>query len=397
MPGSQTIYCTILSTNYLPRALALAESLRRQEDGSILRILFIDVDDDAKLPQVEGVQCLSTSFLELPRASVLRLATIYELVELATAVKPLLLKRLLQDAEQVAYLDPDTYVLSPMVELAPALAASEGGILLTPHFLASPPPEAEYGDGHMLLVGVFNLGFCAVDRRAFEFLDWWWGHLENECLYDPLYGLFVDQKWLDMGSVLFKAATFRHSGYNVGVGNLLERPLGLDVDGYYNVANGERMRLFHFHAFDSSAPEKLSTRFRNAEEHALEDDTVVVQLCKEYAAVLSSYEQSLPPAPPYPYAADTKGRRLSRLLRRAYRAESLAGKTLPCPFEPGDADAFSAWRRRALTSVAKTVVDDAAKAVRVIVPEEYDRLKRRFPAVAAKLRSRFFGGPGLWS
>ena len=77
----------------------------------------------------------------------------------------------------------------------------------------------------MLLVGVYNLGFCAVDRRAREFLDWWWSHLSNECLYDPLSGLFVDQKWMDIGSTLFEAGNFRHSGYNVGVANLPERPL----------------------------------------------------------------------------------------------------------------------------------------------------------------------------
>ena len=60
----------------------------------------------------------------------------YDLVEFATAVKPLLLRALLQTTEQVFYLDPDTFVTSPMTELGPALEASSGGILLTPHFLS---------------------------------------------------------------------------------------------------------------------------------------------------------------------------------------------------------------------------------------------------------------------
>ena len=54
-------YCTILSTNYLPKALALAESLRRHEGGAILRILFIDVAEDDGLPALTGVECLSTA------------------------------------------------------------------------------------------------------------------------------------------------------------------------------------------------------------------------------------------------------------------------------------------------------------------------------------------------
>jgi hypothetical protein len=253
-------YCTILSMNYLPKALALAESLRRHEDGATLTILFTDIARDEDLPQLHGVVSRSTAMLGLTEREVLDLATGYDLVELATAVKPLLLKTLLEDAEQVYYLDPDTYLTSPMVELSDALAASVGGILLTPHFLLPTPPERGKNEGHLLTVGVFNLGFCGVDRRARDFLDWWWGHLKDECLYDPMAGLFVDQKWMDIGSTLWQAASLRHSGYNVGVTNLPERPLALDDDGFYNAANGERLRLFHFHAFDASTPEVLSKR-----------------------------------------------------------------------------------------------------------------------------------------
>jgi len=49
-------FCTILSTNYLPKALALAESLRQHEDGS---------------PQLDGVVCLNTQVLGLPERTVL--------------------------------------------------------------------------------------------------------------------------------------------------------------------------------------------------------------------------------------------------------------------------------------------------------------------------------------
>ena len=62
-------YCTILSTNYLPKALALAESLRRHEDGTVLRILFIDVADDGQLPALDGIECLSTASLGLSVAA----------------------------------------------------------------------------------------------------------------------------------------------------------------------------------------------------------------------------------------------------------------------------------------------------------------------------------------
>jgi hypothetical protein len=392
-------YCTILSTNYLPKALALAESLRRHEDGAILRILFIDVPEDEGLPSPPpaGVECLSTASLGLSRRSVRELVMSYDLVEFATAVKPLLLQKLLEDAEQAVYLDPDTYLTAPMVELPGALEASAQGILLTPHFLGPPPVGADHSDGHLLLVGVNNLGFCAVDRRSLPALDWWWSRLSTECLYDPLAGLFVDQKWMDIGSSHFQAASFRHAGYNVSVANLWERPLALDEAGYRIASTGERLRLFHFHAFDSSAPEKLSLRAQASYAHLVEDDSVVLQLCKEYAAVLSSFEESLPPAPPYPYAQDTRGKTISRQLRRAYgRERQRSAVPLPSPFEPSEAAAYERWRRKAWLAIGRGLLQEGAKCVRIVLPEEYDRVKKRFPRLAGKLNDRFAGGDGSW-
>lgn len=390
-------YCTILTTNYLPKALALADSLRRHEDGAELKILFADIRRDDDLPQVDGVECLSTAALRVSERSVLQIAMTYDLVEFATAVKPLLLKALLADADQVVYLDPDTYLTSPMVELSPELQASDGGILLTPHFLEPVPKDADMTEAHMLAVGVFNLGFCGVDRRAIGFLDWWWDHLSVECLYEPLAGLFVDQKWVDIGSTLFNARSLRHTGYNVGLGNLRERPLAIDAEGYYNTSNGERLRLFHFHAFDSSNPTRLSMRFEHTREAELDEDSAIRALCLEYAEVLRGFEQSLPPAPPYPYATDSRGRRITRRLRKAYRLDARThGESLPSPFEPAEAEAYDAWRHGAWKTVTRSLAGDSAKSARWIFPEEYNRMKARFPRLAGKLSSRFGSGDGMF-
>ncbi|KAA1396088.1 hypothetical protein [Aeromicrobium ginsengisoli] len=390
-------YCTILTTNYLPKAMTLADSLRRHENGAGLKVLFSDVARDEDLPDVEGVECVSTASLGLSAREVQQLAMIYELVELATAVKPLLLKHLLDTTEAAVYLDPDTYLTSPMVELLPELEASEGGILLTPHFLKPERPDAKMGESHMLAVGIFNLGFCAVDRRAIDFLDWWWGHLSLECLYEPLAGLFVDQKWVDIGSTLFAARSLRHTGYNVGVGNLPERPLAADADGYYNSSNGERLRLFHFHAFDSRHPEKLSMRFEHSSRDDLAEDSAIRALCAEYAEILSAHERSLPAPPPYPYANDSRGRHISRRLRRAYRQElPTRGHELPSPFVAAEAVAYDEWRRSAWKSVSKSFVGDTAKTARWLLPEEYDRVRKRFPKLAGRMSSKFSGGDGMW-
>ena len=405
VPNQQMAYTTILSTNYLAKALTLADTLQRHHPGARLTVLVIDSADAAHLSGIrqEGVDIVGTDILGLPHRDVLRLATIYDLVEFATAVKPLLLKALLVEAEQAAYLDPDTYVTSPMVELSPDLEATEGGILLTPHFLDPVPPGAELTEGHLLTVGVYNLGFCAVDRRALAFLDWWWGHLEHECLWDPLSGLFVDQKWCDIGSVTFRAGAWRHRGYNVSVANLHERPIVLD-DAGYGIAGtepdhvGDRLRLFHFHAFDTARPEELSTRLATSTAHLRTEGTAIDQLCREYAEALIAHEQALPTADPYPYWTDTRGRRVSRQLRRAWRIEDRrTSEQLPSPFLPDEAAAYDTWRRRALKTEARELMGDAVKSARLALPEEYGRLRNRFPRLVGALRGKAVGSAdGIW-
>ncbi len=391
-----TSYCTILAANYLPRALSLADSLRRHHPEGPLVVLITEALTDEDLPDVSGVRLVSLSVLGLPQRAVLELAAGYDLVEFATAVKPLLLKALLDETDQAVYLDPDTYVTSPMEELSPALQASTGGIVLTPHYLEPTPEASDASEGHLLSVGVFNLGFCAVDGRARGFLDWWWGHLERECLHDPLSGLFVDQKWVDIGSTLFSASALEHYGYNVGISNLHERPLDLDADGYYVTSSGDRLRLFHFHSFDTSAPGELSRRFDRSSAHLRPKGSAVDVLCTEYARTLTQHEMDLGGGTAYRWSVDTHGRRITRSTRRVHRRQLAASVPLPSPFVPTEAEAYDAWRRSAWKHVTRDLIGDAGKAVRCALPDEYARVKDRFPRITNLIKSRYVGDDGIW-
>ena len=39
---------------------------------------------------------------------------------------------------------------------------------------------------------------------------------------------------------------------------------------------------------------------------------------------------------------------------------------------------------------------DAARSVRVALPEEYDRMRKRFPGIARGAKDRLAGGGGIW-
>ncbi len=389
-------YCTILARNYLPSALTLSDSLRRHGGEVPLTVFLIDATPGTALPEIPGVRWMRPELLGLGERAVLELAMSYDLVEFATAVKPLVLQALLQEYEQVVYLDPDTYLVSPMAELGPALDAGSG-IVLTPHYLEAAPPGQQFSEGHLLHVGVYNLGFCAVNRNAREFLTWWWGHLSSECLHDPLAGLFVDQKWVDVGSVLFGATTLRHYGYNVGVANLHERTVVHDSEGYLIAPSGDRLRLFHFHAFDPRRPDELYVRPRTSTSRRAAGGDAIVELSKEYAAALIAKQQEIGTQPAYIYGADTTGRRITRRMRHAYRIAVLADpRGVPSPFVAAEAAGYERWRRSARRLAGRLMLSDVAKGLRCAMPEEYGALKRKLPRLTRSLRSRYVENTGMW-
>ena len=102
-------------------------------------------------------------------------------------------------------------------------------------------------------------------------------------------------------------------------------------------------------------------------------------------------------APAYPYATDSRGRTISRQLRRAYgRERQRSAVPLPSPFEHSEAAAYERWRRRAWRPIGRGLLQEGAKCVRIVLPEEYDLVKKRFPRLAGKLNHRFAGGTGSW-
>ena len=69
---------------------------------------------------------------------------------------------------------------------------------------------------------------------------------------------------------------------------------------------------------------------------------------------------------------------------------------MPLAFTTEEAGAYERWRRRAWKPITKGLLGEAAKCVRIVLPEEYDNLRKRFPKVADYLNDRFSGGSGMW-
>jgi hypothetical protein len=173
----------------------------------------------------------------------------HDIVELCTAVKgPMMDKLLSEGYDAVVYLDPDTALFSPLVDVVDML--ERYSIVLTPHLVQAEGTMTGVVDNEIgsLKHGVYNLGFVAVrnDPSGAEFARWWRDRLLHFCHDDVPNGLFTDQRWCDLVPALFDGVgVLRNSGYNVASWNLATRPIRFDSEG--NIYSGNaKLRFFHF-------------------------------------------------------------------------------------------------------------------------------------------------------
>jgi glycosyltransferase involved in cell wall biosynthesis len=166
---------------------------------------------------------------------------------------------LAEGASTAVYLDPDIRIFAPLdAALAPLEQGAEG--LLTPHVLHPLPRDGRKPNDHeLLMAGVFNLGFLALNDTpsARDLLKWWAGWLRTHCFEDKGTGTFTDQKWLNFGPVFWPGVhILRDDTCNVAYWNLSERRLTMR-DGGWEV-NGRPLTFFHFSGFNPDDPRTLS-------------------------------------------------------------------------------------------------------------------------------------------
>lgn len=241
---------TICSINYLGQAQTLMRSVRVHEPNSCCYIIL--VDRKTKILDFNEAKVIWLEDLDL--RDIEHKAFIFDVLELNTNIKPSSLKYLLKTHENCIYLDPDTFLYSPLDPIWEGL--SDANIVLTPHTI-SPQLKTHYpwNQDH-LRHGGFNLGFIGVKNSSetLRFLDWW----EFSCLTSgfnaPADGFYVDQKFIDHAHMFFDGVkVLRHKGLNVAYWNLHERFIA-ETDGSLWVGT-DLLVFMHFSGF-IYAPDK---------------------------------------------------------------------------------------------------------------------------------------------
>ena len=284
-----TIYFTLCSNNYLPFALTLAKSLKQFVPEAMLVIGLVDRLN----PQVNYSAWKEIEFLpcyELGYPEFESMLTRYNIIEFNTAVKPFYFEYLFTKypkVDQIYYLDPDLYFYQ-----SPKVMDQEWGeaeILLTPNLIytTSKPSTGELAS---LRHGMYNLGFLGLKRgeESFRLIQWWKERLKEHCHIDKCYGIFVDQKWMDLAPLFFdKITSVKHPGWNMAWWNFSERKLLQTPEGYsVNVAEIPLV-FFHFSGFK---PEKshLTERLLT-EEFKVAENSALAKLYEAYRNQLLAY------------------------------------------------------------------------------------------------------------
>ena len=331
--------CTIIAKNYAAQARVLARSLAEQHPDARMSVLVIDDIEGYIDPAHEPFRVLTVADIACePFAA---MSASYSVLELSTAVKPWLLRFLLDEGSPaVLYLDPDIRIYGSLARLDEL--AREQGLVLTPHNLSPLLDDGEIPTQLSVLVaGVNNLGFLGIARTdaTDALIEWWAGRLERYCRVDPKEGYFVDQRWFDLApGFVPSCAIVREPQYNVAYWNLQSREVASSNGGY--TVDGHALAFFHFSGFDPGQPQLLSrfqTRVKLSEQPAL------AELCRAYAddVMREGFEETS--RWPYTYGTLPDGTPYTRGLRVLRDRAMEEGAVIDSPFSEAGFEQLLGW------------------------------------------------------
>jgi hypothetical protein len=323
---------TSITANYLPKAAALAHSLKRVHPEA--RFYCVLSDELPRCPyETTAAFDKIINIRELPIEGLPRWIFRHRIVELCTAVKGTAFQHIADrfGAERIYYFDPDIIVTGRLDDLERAL--DRNTILLTPHTTV---PETDlqaiiHNEQCCLQHGVYNLGFLAVrmSGQGRQFIEWWADRLRRFCYDDVSAGLFTDQRWVDLAPAFFDdIAIIREPQYNVATWNLTHRRAAGRVP-YDLEINGRPLVFYHFSGFDSGAQKIMLDLYGK-------DSPVLFELREWYIARCEELGQSTLGKLPCKYSRFENAEPIHDEHRLTYRLREDVMNYFPDPFSTSD-------------------------------------------------------------
>lgn len=337
--------CTIIALNYLPVAKVMVKSLRDVHPEVVPYVVIVDRANEARHVNIDGARVLTIEDVDFRGDDFRRAATIYDVTEFCTSIKPLVLSQLVSQHEVVLYLDPDVRLYDRLDDLIDA--TRRNGWSLTPHCLAPIPRNGAGPTEYEIMgAGAFNLGFVGVTGNSLHVLDWWWERLRHHALVAQADQMFTDQRWIDLAAPMFGPHVEQSTAFNVAYWNLDQRRLWFDGDTA--MVDDRPLVFFHFSGYDPDEPWWLSKYQRGTARVLMSDSPAYARLFEDYRGELEAERRATGPVPPYGWRDMMPGIEMHRGIRRLYRSELMQAESEglpppPCPFIPEEFEQFRSW------------------------------------------------------
>lgn len=330
---------TSAACNYIPKVRMLFNSLRQYHPEAVLHLILADARTPLlDLSQEPFDEVMTVEELDIPHWR--GWAFCHSIVELATAIKPFYLKRLLEreDCARVLYLDPDMVVFSRLDDIL--LSLDTANILLTPHQIEPEATLAAIIDNEIcsLKHGVYNLGFIGVANQpeGRRFAAWWASRVYHFCRSEIHNGLFTDQRWIDLAPAFFDGvAISRSSRHNVATWNLTTREFSRTAEGDYLV-DGDPLGFYHFTGFDSGAHRIMANRNANG-------NAAVLSLIGWYEDNTKDLGKDPLSQVPWHFGTYSDGKPVEKADRLIYRNRVDLQRAFSDPFHGGEKDSYDTW------------------------------------------------------
>lgn len=218
-------FCTIITTDYFPYALALFKSLRKYDSEISLHVLIADnKKTTVEAAAISGIKLTDAN--ELYDYDILgELFSKYAHTQMDSfrwAVKPVFISYLLENGyDKVLYTDCDIYFFNDYNFIFQEL--DHASILLTPHWHNPNPSINENSFLTLFTSGIFNAGFIGASTKGLPALKWWAEACHFKMGEVKSLGIHDDQKYLDALPALFEhIKIIRHKGCNIAAWNFEE-------------------------------------------------------------------------------------------------------------------------------------------------------------------------------
>ena len=242
------VFCTIITTDYFPKALILYRSISKYDPGITL---YVFITGDAPPPvvpaQYPGIRLLlAPNLSEYPLVeSLYRKYAHIDMNFFRWSLKPVLISYLLEKkAQKVLYVDCDMYFVNDYRFLFSEL--DQASVLLTPHWMNADPLTDSNSFFALFRSGIFTAGFVGASQASLAAMKWWAAACHFMMGEHPSLSIHDDQRYLDIFPAYFEGTKIiRHRGCTVGAWNYEECKRIL-VNGQVMI-NGEYPVIFiHF-------------------------------------------------------------------------------------------------------------------------------------------------------